>query len=186
MLSGRKAVLGLALLFLTLPVTSIAKFTYLGNVTGPLVSIDPNVPGQIFNVWKPEEVEKGRWSIGTSADFLQNADNSSDIDVILSTTGAYSLNERLMVGLTLPYIIRDPDFNDSALLDMKAFARYRFTGESSGIGIGAQLLASFPTAAQGDSAPLTLDTTLLKLSFAVSGTVTNWDFGLNLGYQSYL
>ena len=186
MLPGRTTALSLVFLLLTLPVTSFAKYTYLGNVTGPLVTIDPVVPGQVFNLWKPEEVEKGRWAVGTSADFLRNADNSRDIDIILSVTGAYSLSDQLMMGAIFPYIIRDPEFNNSDFLDMKVFARYKFTGKSTDSGLGVQLLASFPTAAQGGSAPLTLDTTLLKLSFAVSGTVTKWDFGLNLGYQSYL
>ncbi len=186
MFSKRTVVLSFALLLLTLPATSSAKFTYLGNATSPLAAIDPIVPGQVFKVWRPEAIEKGRWSVGTSADFLRNTDNSDDVDVILSVTGAYGLSDRLTVGGILPYIIRDPDFNDSDLLDLKAFARYRFTGKGSGPGVGAELLASFPTAAQGSSLPLTLDTTLVKLSLAASGTLSNWDYGLNLGYQSYL
>ncbi|MDF1525988.1 MAG: LytR C-terminal domain-containing protein [bacterium] len=169
-----------------LPSTSSAKYTYQGSASQPLATIDPVVPGQVFKVWKPEAIEKGRWSAGTSADFLRNTDNGDDVDVILSVTGAYGLGDRLTVGGTFPYIIRDPEFNESDLLDLKAFARYRFTGKSSKTGVGAELLASFPTAAQGGSFPLTLDTTLLKLSFAVSGAYPDWDYGLNLGYQSYL
>jgi hypothetical protein len=172
--------------FLAFPSLSNAKYIYQGSTSQPLAAIDPIVPGQVFKVWRPETIEKGRWSVGTSADFLRNTDDSNDVDVILSVTGAYGLSDRLTVGGTLPYIIRDPDFNDSDLLDLKAFARYRFTRKRSGPGVGAELLASLPTAAQGSSFPLTLDTTLLKLSLAASGTLSNWDYGLNLGYQSYL
>ncbi len=186
MVSGRTTALGLILFLLTIPVTSSAKYVYQGNSLQPLATIDPIVPGQIFKVWRPEGIEGGRWSLGPSADFLRNTDNSDDVDVIFSITGAYGLSDRFWVGATLPYIIRDPDFNNSDLLDMRAFARYRLTGNGSGPGVGVELLASFPTAAQGGSFPLTLDTTLLKLSLAASGTLSNWDYGLNLGYQSYL
>ncbi len=176
----------LFILLLVFPATASAKYTYLGSASQPLATIDPIVPGQVFKVWRPESIEKGRWSVGTSADFLRNTDNSDDIDIILSVTGAYGISEKLIVGGTLPYIIRDPEFNESDLLDLKAFARYRFTGKSSKTGVGAELLASFPTADLGDTLPLTLDTTLLKLAFAVSGTFPDWSYALNLGYQSYL
>lgn len=182
----KQILLALSIFLLAFPAVSNAKYTYQGNVLQPLATIDPIVPGQVFKVWKPERVEEGHWSVGTSADFLRNTDNSDDIDVIFSVTGAYGLSKRLMVGGTLPYIIRDPEFNDSDLLDVRAFARYRFTGNRSGTGVGAELLASLPTAAQGGSYPLTLDTTLLKFTLAASGTLSDWDYALNLGYQSYL
>ena len=91
-----------------------------------------------------------------------------------------------MVGGTIPYIIRDPEFNESGLLDLKTFARYTIAGDPSGPALGVELLASLPTAAQGGSYPLTLDTSLLKLTLAASGKVAGWKCGLNLGYQSYL
>jgi hypothetical protein len=186
MLSKRTAAFVLMISLFALPATSSAKYTYLGSASQPLAAIDPIVPGQVFKIWRPDTIEKGRWSVGTSADFLRNTDNSDDVDVILSVTGAFGLSDRLTVGGTLPYIIRDPEFNESDLLDAKVFGRYRFTGKGTGPGVGAELLASFPTAAQGGSNPLSLDTTLLKFSLAASGTLSNWDYGLNLGYQSYL
>jgi len=186
MLNRRSAALVLIISLIAFPSVSNAKYTYQGNSLLPLATIDPIVPGQVFKVWRPEGIEEGRWSVGSSADFLRNTDNRDDVDVILSVTGAYGLSDRLLVGGILPYIIRDPDFNNSDLLDVRAFARYRLSGKGSGPGVGAELLASFPTAAQGGSSPLTLDTTLLKFSLAASGTLSKWDYGLNLGYQSYL
>ncbi|UCF89422.1 MAG: LytR C-terminal domain-containing protein [bacterium] len=183
----RKAVVfGLVLSFLFVPSPSSAKYTYLGTVQQPLINIDPTAPGQVFKVWRPEEAWPERWSLGTSADFLRNADNSDDVDIVISLTGAYGLTDRLTVGGVLPYIIRDSEFNQSDLLDLKAFARYRISGAGSGTGLGAQLLASLPTAAQGDLYPFTLDTTLLKLTLAAGGFMSEWEWGLNLGYQSYL
>jgi hypothetical protein len=186
MTAKKYSVLAFLILLLSFPSLSNAKYTYIGSSLIPLATISPTLPGQHFNLWEPDTSYAGRWSLGSTADFLRNTDNSDDIDVLWFVTGAYGLSDRLLVGGILPYIIRDPDFNNSDLLDMRAFARYRFTGKGSGPGVGAELLASFPTAAQGGSLPLTLDTTLLKLSLAASGTLSNWDYGLNLGYQSYL
>lgn len=186
MVSRRTAAIGLALLILSLPVPSAAQYTYRGKVLQPLATIDPIAPGQAFKVWSPEAIRGGTWSLGTSSDFLRNEANNDDIDVIFSLTSAYGLTDRLMVGGVLPYVIRDPDFNESGLLDLRAFARYRISGGISGPGMGAELLASLPTAAQGGSYPLTLDTTLLRLTLAAAGNLSGWEWGLNLGYQSYL
>ncbi|UCG38289.1 MAG: hypothetical protein JSV00_08860 [bacterium] len=121
---GRATASLLALaLILAAPQAARPDYTYQGALLQPLATVDPVLPGQFFDVWRPGHLPAGSWSLGGSAEALRNSDNSDDWETILSVTGAYGLRDRLAVGLIVPYIARDPEFNESELLDLKTFAR---------------------------------------------------------------
>jgi hypothetical protein len=152
----------------------------------PLAVIEPAAPDGLFRTWTGEIDRSGRSNLGLSMDFLRSADDSDDWDAIFSATGSFRSGNKLLFGITVPYIIRDPAFNESDLLDLRAFARMKLTGRSPGFGISGELSAILPTAGVDTQYPFTLDTPVTGLRFAFYGGTDEMRAGASIGYQSYL
>jgi hypothetical protein len=176
--------------FLTIlfsPAIISAGYLYPGSAGyQPLAVIEPATPDGLFHSWTGEIERAGRTNLGAKLDSLRNADNSKDWDEIFSITGSIRRGERLMYGVTIPYIVRDPEFNESDLLDIRAFARMRLMGNAPGSGISGELSAILPTAKDNDIYPFTLDSPVIGARLAFSGSTGKTRLGLNVGYQNYL
>jgi hypothetical protein len=175
------------LLLLSLPFGLSADYLYPGSAgLQPLAVIEPATPDSLFHSWTGNIDQNGRSNLGISLDFLRNPDNSDDWDEILSITGSFRSGEKLVYGVTIPYIVRDPKFNESGLLDLRAFARMRLLGNTSGFGVSGELSAILPTARADTTFPFSLDSPVAGLRLAFFGGTNGTTLGLNLGYQSYL
>ncbi len=187
MTRGKALFLGAFIVLLMVPSFVSADYLYPGSAAlQPLAVIEPTTPDSLFYSWTGEIDQYGRSNLGTSLDFLRNKDNSDDWDVILSITGAFRSGEKLVYGLTVPYIIRDPELNESDLLDLRAFARMTLLDGASGFNISGELSAILPTADQGTLYPFTLDTPVVGARIAFSSGAMETRIGMNVGYQKYL
>ena len=117
----------------------------------PLAVMEPATPDSLFHTWTGDLEEGGRQNLGLTIDSLRNAENSKDWDTILAATLSFRTGERFLFGATLPYIVRDPDFNESDLLDTRLFARMRLSGASPAFRVSGELSAILPTAPEGTS-----------------------------------
>ncbi len=172
---------------LFIPSVVFAAYVYPGSaVLQPLAVIEPSTPDGLFHSWTGEIDRAGRSNLGITLDFLRNEENSDDWDEILSVTGSFRRGNKLLFGFTIPYIVRDPEFNESDLLDLRAFARMRLVGSSPGFGISGELSASVPTAKEGDLYPFTLDSPVVGVRLAFFGGAGETRVGAAFGYQSYL
>ena len=187
MLKGRAFSFSVFLALLLIPPTVSADYLYPGTAGfQPLAVIEPVTPDSLFYSWTGEVDRGGKTNLGVSIDFLRNTDNSDDWDLIFSATGAFRSGERLLYGITVPYIIRDPEFNESDLLDLRAFARMVLLRGASGFNVSGELSAIFPSASQGATYPFTLDSPVAGARFALSGRARDMRLGANIGYQKYL
>lgn len=183
MVDKRIIVLVLCLIFLAIAPALKADYLYPGSAAlQPLAVIEPVTPDSLFQTWTGDLGRTGLWNLGSTIDALRNTDNSKDWDVILKITGAYSPKQNILIGITAPYIIRDPEFNESDMLDLRAFVRAELTGS----GLAGELSVILPTADEGALYPFALDTTVPGLRLAYSGGSEDLSFGANLGYQQYL
>lgn len=154
----------------------------------PLAVIEPTTPDGLFQSWTGEINRNGRSNLGISLDFMRDPDNSNNWDEIFTLTGSLRSGEKLLYGIMIPYIIRDAEFNESDLLDLRAFARMKLLGSTSGFGISGELSAILPTARENPDPtyPFTLGSPVAGVRLAVSGGTSEMRLGLNLGYQIYL
>jgi hypothetical protein len=169
------------------PAVLWANYLYPGSAGyQPLAIIEPSTPDGLFHSWTGEMERAGRTNLGAKLDFLRNSENSEDWDVIFSATGSFRWGNNLLFGFTIPGIVRDPEFNESDLLDVRAFARKRLMGSARGFGISGELSAILPTAREDMPYPFTLGSTVVGARLAFSTGADEMRYGLNLGYQNYL
>jgi hypothetical protein len=152
----------------------------------PLAVIEPASPDSLFQTWTGDIHLAGQKNLGIAMDFLRSDIDSSDWDVIFSATGAFRSGNNLLLGITVPYIIRDPDFNESDLLDLRVFARKGLIGSAPAFRISGELSAILPTAGEGTLYPFTLDSPVLGARLAFAGGSESLRAGVTLGYQTYL
>jgi len=170
------------------PIQTIADYQHIPGSAAfqPLAVIEPATPDSLFNTWTGDLEQSGRQNLGLSMDFLRNDDNSNDWDVIFAATGSFRSGDKLLLGITAPYIIRDPDFNESDLLDLRFFARMRLLGKTPAFRVSGELSAILPTASEGDLFPLTLDSPVVGGRLAFAGGSASMRAGAVVGYQTYL
>jgi len=177
------------LVFLGTPVPALTDYLY--PVPGsaafqPLAVIEPVTPDSLFNTWTGDLEQNGRQNLGLSMDLLRNDDNSDDWDVIFAATGSFRSGDRLLLGITAPYIIRDPDFNESDLLDLRLFARMRLLGKAPAFRVSGEFSTILPTAKEGTAFPFTLDSPVIGVRLAFAGGSASMRAGVVVGYQTYL
>lgn len=175
-------------LFASLPCVVSADYLYPGSAAfQPLAVLEPATPDSLSHSWTGDLEDGGLQNLGLSLDFLRNAGNSEDWDVIFAATGSFRYGERFLLGITAPYIIRDPDLNQSDLLDLRFFARMRLMGKAPSLRVSGELSAIFPTAGKGDPAyPFTLDSPVMGARLAFAGGSPASRAGATVGYQKYL
>ena len=179
--------LAFCLIGLVLPGTASADYLYPGSAAlQALAVMEPATPDSLFHAWTGDLEQGGRQNLGISLDFLRNADNADDWDVVFAATGSFRSGKRLLLGLTAPYIIRDPEFNESELLDLRLFARMRLLGSAPSLRVTGEISAVVPTASEGDPYPFTLDSTIVGGRLAFAGGSRALRTGAFIGYQSYL
>jgi len=187
MVKSRGFFLSVIIVLLFSPSILSAAYLYPGSAgLQPLAVIEPATPDGLFHSWTGEIDQSGRSNLGMSLDFLRNPENNEDWDLILSTTGSLRSGEKVLYGITIPSIIRDPEFNESDLLDLRAFARMKLLGNTPGFGVSGELSAILPTARENMLYPFTLDSPVVGIRLAFFGGTELVRLGLNLGYQSYL
>ena len=175
------------LLLVFLPGVVPADYLYPGSAAfQPLAIMEPATPDSLFHTWTGDLERGGLQNLGLSMDFLRNADDSGDWDVIFATTGSFRFGERLLLGVTAPFIIRDPEFNESELLDLRLFARMRLLGRTPSLRVSGELSAILPTAGEGDLFPFTLDSPVVGARLAFAGGSAKSRAGATVGYQNYL
>ena len=175
------------LVFLGTPVPALTDYLYPGSAAfQPLAVIEPVTPDSLFNTWTGDIEQNGRQNLGLSLDFLRNDDNSDDWDVIFAATGSFRSGDKLLLGITAPYIIRDPDFNESDLLDLRLFARMRLLGKAPAFRVSGEFSTILPTAKEGTLFPFTLDSPVIGVRLAFAGGSTSMRAGAVVGYQTYL
>ncbi|MDF1536924.1 MAG: hypothetical protein P1S46_10585 [bacterium] len=183
MLVKRSFLIVISFLFLAIPPTLQADYLYPDSAgLQTLAIIEPVTPDSLFHTWTGDIGRTGLWNLGSAIDLFRNTDNSDDWDVIFKITGAYSPSQNILTGITIPYIVRDPEFNESDMLDLRAFVR----GEIARSGFAGELSVILPTADEGTLFPFTLNTTVPGLRLAYSSGSEELTFGVNLGYQKYL
>jgi hypothetical protein len=177
----------LFILFVT-PARGTADYLYPGSAAlQPLAVIEPAAPDSLFNTWTGDLELAGRQNLGFSLDNLRNDDNSKDWDVILAATGTFKAGSNLLLGVTVPYIIRDPDYNESDLLDLRIFARTRLIGQAPAFRVSGEVSAILPTASEGDPPyPFSLQSSVVGARLALAGGSEGLRAGINFGYQTYL
>ena len=179
--------LSVALALFGSPSILSAGYVYPGSAgLQPLAIIEPATPDSLFHSWTGDIHRNGRSNLGASLNFLRNPDDSEDWDEILAVTGSFRSGERFFYGFTIPYIIRDPEFNESGLLDLRGFARIQLLGSSSGFGASGELSAILPTAKENASYPFTLDSPVMGVRLAFFGGTGETRLGMNFGYQRYV
>jgi len=184
-----KAVFSVLYIFLLfLPSVALADYQFTGSSGMQLFAVqEPATPDALFRSWTGRIQEAGPANFGASIDFLRNAEDSTDWDVILSATGSFRRGKNFLFGVSLPYIIRDPDFNESDLLDLRAFARMGLVDSPSGFGVSGELSTILPTAKSGTTAyPFSLDTPVVGVRLAFFGGKGDTKAGAGIGYQTYL
>ena len=78
------------LLFVSLPGVVPADYLYPGSAAfQPLAVMEPATPDSLFHTWTGDLERGGLQNLGLSMDFLRNADDSGDWDVIFATTGSF-------------------------------------------------------------------------------------------------
>jgi hypothetical protein len=175
------------LLFVSLPGVVSGDYLYPDSaVLQPLAVMEPAAPDSLFHTWTGDLERGGLQNLGLSLDFLRNAENSNDWDVIFAATGSFRSGERLLLGITAPYIIRDSDFNESDLLDLRLFARMRLLGKTPSFRVSGELSAILPTADKGNLYPFTLDSPVVGARLAFAGGSAAMRAGATVGYQNYL
>jgi len=152
----------------------------------PLAIIEPAAPDSLFRSWTGEIDRSGRSNLGLSVDFLRNPEASDDWDEIVAMTGSFRPKRRFLYGFTIPCIIRDPEFSESDLLDLRGFARMKLLGNAPGYGVSGELSAILPTARENPTYPFTLDSPVIGVRLAFFGGTTEMRLGMNFGFQSYL
>jgi hypothetical protein len=166
---------------------SSADYLYTGtNLLQPLAAIEPATSDSLFKSWTGELSGARDWDFGVSSDFLRYRENTEDWDVIISISGARRLSPGLVVGLNLPYIIRDGEYNESGLLDLRGFLRKQLLLTGRGGGISGELNLILPTAEKGAVYPYTLDSAVAGFRLAVFSGPGELRMGVNAGYQRYL
>ena len=176
------------LILLAIPSGALADYLYRGSaVLQPLAVIEPAAPDSLFNTWTGDLELAGKKNLGFSVDNLRNEDNSKDWDVIFAATGAFKAGDNLLLGVTVPYIIRDPDYNHSELLDLRIFARRRLIGQVPAFRVSGEVSAIVPTASNGDFLyPFSLQSPVVGARLALAGGSGDLRAGVNFGYQTYL
>ncbi|UCF31005.1 MAG: LytR C-terminal domain-containing protein [bacterium] len=153
----------------------------------PLATVISATPDQLFRTWKVGGLDAGRWSLGAAGELFNRVGEEANEDLILSITGAYGFSDRFLLGTTVPFIIRDREFNDSDLLDVKVFARFRMSGEKDrGFRSAGEVLLNLPTAGGRRHHLLSLETRVLGFKWAFSAGSVPLVWGANVGYQTYL
>ena len=187
MVRTRSIVLVAALAILIVPTQAAAKYQYPGSAAlQPLAVIEPATPDSLFQTWTGDLELAGQKNLGFGLDYLQSSADNKDWDVIFSTTGSFMSGDRLLLGFTLPYIIRDSEFNESGLLDLRGFARMRLLGAAPAFRVTGELSAILPTAGSGDLYPFSLESPVVGARLAFAGGSDNLRAGVNVGYQTYL
>ncbi len=173
---------------LFLPCVGHADYLYPGSAAyQPLVVQEPATPDSLFHTWTGDLEAAGRQNLGFSLDFLRNANYSEDWDTIFAVTGSFRPAEKLLVGVTAPYIIRKADFSESDLLDLRVFTRMRLLGKAPFFRISGELSAILPTAGKADPPYIfTLDSPVIGGRLAFAGGSKRLRAGATIGYQDYL
>lgn len=191
------AVLVFTLAIVAFPGPVMAGFDFFNHpFYEPFATVISPTADQVIRTWRADGLHEDEWNLGFGADLSTLRADSDNIDVIYSLTGAVGLTDRITLGVTIPYIARDDQFNFSELLDVKTFLRYRLAGERArGFRLSSEVWISYPTAGDPDivtSGPVTqiknysLDTTVVRLGLGGSDDSGSWQYGFNLGYQQYL
>ena len=186
---AKKAYIAAAVILMVLsaPVRAIADYLYTGTAAlQPLAVMEPATPDSLFSTWTGDIELAGRKNLGLSLDIISYEEDTGDQDVIFAATGAFRSGNRLLLGFTVPYIIRDPEFNESDLLDIRAFARMRLLGAAPAFRVSGELSAILPTASSGDTFPFSLESPVVGARLAFAGGSDSLRAGVNLGYQTYL
>jgi len=175
-------------MLIAVPAAECASYLYPGSAAlQPLAVIEPVTPDSLFHTWTGDLELAGKSNLGFSLDNLRNDDNSADWDVIATATGAWRSGNRVLLGVTVPYIIRDPDYNESDLLDLRVFARARLFGRAPSFRVSGELSAILPTAGEGEPQfPFSLQSPVVGARFALAGGSEDMRAGLTFGFQTYL
>ncbi|MGD8353268.1 MAG: hypothetical protein PVJ01_03805 [Pseudomonadota bacterium] len=175
------------LVMLGVPCGAVADYVFPGSAAlQPLAVIEPATPDSLFLTWTGDIDFAGERNLGLSADFLRSEENSDDWDVIFIATGSFRSGNRLLWGITAPFLIRDPNFNESGLLDLRVFARMRLLGTAPGLRVAGEVSGILPTGKEDDDFPLTLESPVAGARLAFAGGSEKMRAGVNVGYQTYL
>lgn len=187
MMQIRAFIIAVILAILVVPVQASADYLYPGSAAlQPLAVIEPVTPDSLFQTWTGDLELAGQKNLGFGLDYLRSDKDSKDWDVIFIATGAFMPDSKLLLGFTVPYIIRDSKFNESDLLDLRAFARMRLLGAAPAFRVSGELSAILPTAGSGDPYPFSLESPVLGARLAFAGGSDSLRAGINVGYQNYL
>ena len=182
-----KAIIAVILAIFIVPFQVSADYQYPGSAAlQPLAVIEPVTPDSLFQTWTGDLELVGKKNLGFGLDYLQSESDNADWDVIFNATGAFMSGDKLLLGLTLPFIIRDSEFNESGLLDLRAFARMRLLGAAPAFRVSGELSTILPTASSGDLYPFSLESPVLGARLAFAGGSDSLRAGISVGYQTYL
>jgi hypothetical protein len=176
-------------IFLLLCISSLAQADYLytgTNLYQSLAVLEPAAPDSLFRTWTGDLDKVQAFALGISSDSIHYRDTTNNWDILLAVTGSWKVSSGTAVGLTIPYIVRDSKFNDSDLLDLRGYVRAGLIAGDGGGGLSGELNFILPTASKGESHPLTLDSPVAGVRFALFSAPGTWRFGANFGYQQYL
>jgi hypothetical protein len=183
----RAIIIAVILATFIVPVQVSADYLYPGSAAlQPLAVIEPATPDSLFQTWTGDLELAGQKNLGFALDYLRSDVESKDWDVIFIATGAFRSGSNLLLGFTVPYIIRDSEFNESDFLDLRAFARMRLLGAAPAFRISGELSAILPTAGSGDLYPFSLESPVVGARLAFAGGSDSLRAGINVGYQTYL
>jgi len=174
-------------IILCTPFASLADYLYTGTAElQPLAVIEPATPDSLFSTWTGDIELNGRKNLGFSLDFLRYQEDSADWDEIFAATGSFRSGEKLLFGITVPFIIRDSEFNESGPLDLRLFARMRLLGKAPSFRVSGELSTILPTARKDTVFPFSLESPVVGARLAFAGGSAGLRAGVNVGYQTYL
>lgn len=172
---------------MAVPYPATAQYVYPGSNTLQLLAVmEPATPEALIRTWSGDLSMTRTWSLGASGDFMRVRQDTGNWDVVAAVTAARRLGRNKLAGLTVPYIIRDKEFNESGLLDIRGFVRTAILGGEGGGGLSGEFNFILPTGGEGTPPyPLTLDSAVAGVRLAVFSGPGQWRLGANLGYQYY-
>jgi hypothetical protein len=155
-------------------------------------AINPVTGQDIFRATGADGLAAGEFDLGAGGLLYQHQvmelpGTPDNLDLITSVTGAWGVDDRLTVGAVLPYLLRHGNGDDSGLLDLSLFGRYRFAGRrGQGTRWAGELLLTLPTG--GGSAPpdmFSLETAAARFRLLGTWSAGPWELGGHVGLQTY-